>query len=248
MKKFIYFIYIFIIMLAFGLGMDCIKANNISPSVGTYSCTYRSDNTQGNLKLTNIENKKWIIDYNGTTKELTETELRGKAFPTKNCEDILYIESSGDIFVNLTANIKKTLERACTNHNESDIKYFCPVGSGKSCSSMDITCDLNHNETEKCDLKDIPIQLPIFISRLINLFKIIAPIILVITGLIDFLRAVIASDEKQMKESQNRFIRRIVAAVFIFFIIAIVQFVINAISKDGTILGCFDCFISGNCE
>ncbi len=100
---------------------------------------------------------------------------------------------------------------------------------------------------ESCGLSDIPIEFPMYISKIINLIKILVPIFLVIMGMLDFVRAVISSDEKQMKESQSRFIRRLLAGAIVFFVIAIVQFVFSAIGQDDKFTGCIACFVSGDC-
>ena len=66
--------------------------------------------------------------------------------------------------------------------------------------------------------------------------------------MIDFLKATIASDEKQMKDASSRFIRRILAAVIVFFVIAIVQFAFRLVGEEGEgTLGCFNCFLNGEC-
>lgn len=101
---------------------------------------------------------------------------------------------------------------------------------------------------QSCDLGGLPKSLPIYISNIINFIKIAAPIVLVIMGMIDFARATISSDEKQMKESQSRFIKRTFAAIIIFFVIVIVQFVFGAIGAQNDVLSCIDCFVTGNCD
>ncbi len=93
-------------------------------------------------------------------------------------------------------------------------------------------------------LKDIPMQLPMLIRNLIFALQLLVPVILIAFGVYDFIRAVVANDEKVMKESQGRFIRRIIASVVIFFIVAFVRFVFGMIPGDMNTLGCVPCFIS----
>ncbi len=61
-----------------------------------------------------------------------------------------------------------------------------------------------------------------FIGVALTIFKIIIPILLIIFGMIDLGKAVIATDDKQIKESVNRFVKRAVYAVVIFFVPTIV--------------------------
>lgn len=95
-------------------------------------------------------------------------------------------------------------------------------------------------------LNDIPAALPNITRNIVNIIKIIVPILLIVLGMIDFVRATIASDDKEMKESPRRFIRRIIAGVVVFFVIAIIQFVFRAVAdgNNSGALDCVSCFIS----
>ena len=102
---------------------------------------------------------------------------------------------------------------------------------------------------------DIDMIVPTFTVGLVNLVKVIIPILLVAYGMMDLAKAVMANDEKIMKEAQGKFIKRIVYAVVIFFIVAIVQLIFgtlaSASAKSQTgevsktnINACIACFIS----
>ena len=56
-----------------------------------------------------------------------------------------------------------------------------------------------------------------------NAVKLIIPIVLIILGTVDLSKAVIAQDEKQMKEAQKRFLNRVIYAIVIFLIPTIVM-------------------------
>lgn len=105
----------------------------------------------------------------------------------------------------------------------------------------------------KCgNLTRIPKGVPKFTNLLYKLVKVIVPIILVVMGTSDFLRAVSANDEKSMDETPKRFARRIGAAVLIYFVMTMVQLVIKVIDTDNksSVLSCAKCFISSEkkCE
>lgn len=98
--------------------------------------------------------------------------------------------------------------------------------------------------------KYIPSKLPHFTSGLYNIVKLLVPVILIVMGMIDFAKAVMAGEEKKMKESQKRFINRLIAGVVIFLIMAVVQFVFKKISiatsyKNGFV-NCMDCILNEN--
>lgn len=105
------------------------------------------------------------------------------------------------------------------------------------------------NQYIQCGEATLPYGVAFIVQNVVNIIKIAIPILLIIMGMLDFLKAVIANDEKQMKESQNKFIKRIIAAVIIFFVVAIVQFVFGYIvsgneGKDA--LSCVSCFVNSD--
>lgn len=110
-----------------------------------------------------------------------------------------------------------------------------------------------------CGIEIDPI-VPAFTSGVVTILKILIPIILIAFGMIDLARAVMTNDDKVMKEAQTKLIKRIIYAVIIFFVVAIVQFVFGLLakaSKESTQGGeiekskvseCISCFINGdNC-
>ena len=59
------------------------------------------------------------------------------------------------------------------------------------------------------------------------------PIILIIFGTIDLGKAVISSEEKQVKEAQSRLIKRFIYAILVFFVTTLVSVVMNIIAVGG---------------
>lgn len=62
------------------------------------------------------------------------------------------------------------------------------------------------------------------------IIQIIIPIILIIFGVIDLGKAVIASDEKEIKAAQSRLIKRCIYAAAIFFVVTLVSLVMDIVS------------------
>ena len=100
--------------------------------------------------------------------------------------------------------------------------------------------------------------IPKLTSTVVSIIQWVIPVILIVLGMIDLGKAVTSNDEKQMKEAQKTLIKRVVYAVLVLFIVAIVRFVFSALapSKSGglnsnspstTISGCIDCFINNDC-
>ena len=71
------------------------------------------------------------------------------------------------------------------------------------------------------------------VVQLIKIFMIVIPIALIIYGTIDLGKAVIASDEKEVKAAQTRLIKRFIYAALIFFVPMLVGVVMNIVSVGG---------------
>ena len=90
---------------------------------------------------------------------------------------------------------------------------------------------------------------PYLVSIAITLIKIAVPILLIIFGMLDLGKAVVAAKEDEIKKGQQTFIKRAVAAVIVFFVIQIVQIVVRFVSgNDNAVAQCFNCFIHGDAE
>lgn len=68
---------------------------------------------------------------------------------------------------------------------------------------------------------------------IIPLIQIGIPIILIILGMLDFGKAVMASKEDEIKNAQKMLIKRCIYAVAIFFVVVIVQLVFGLLSSTG---------------
>ena len=87
-------------------------------------------------------------------------------------------------------------------------------------------------------------SIPYIVHMIIIIIKIVIPILLIIFGSIDFLKAVTAAKEDEIKKGQQTFIKRVIA-VIVFFIVQIVQLIVKfASNNDENISNCFSCFIN----
>ena len=78
------------------------------------------------------------------------------------------------------------------------------------------------------------------ISLLKDAFKaivIIIPILIIVLSVLDFVKAVGASDEKAIKEAQSKFIKRLIIAVLIFFLPIILNILLNLLGNAFGICG-----------
>ena len=67
------------------------------------------------------------------------------------------------------------------------------------------------------------------VGYVLLIFKIVIPLILILFGMIDLGKAVIGSKEDDTKKAINSLVRRVIAAVVIFFIPTLISFVIGIV-------------------
>ena len=105
----------------------------------------------------------------------------------------------------------------------------------------DITCKIGGRSIK------IDVKLPDIISLVILILQIAVPVLLVIFGSIDFVKAITSQKDDEIKKGQKTFISRLIAGVIVFFVIAIVKFAISFVAGDEStdVLNCADCFLSG---
>lgn len=104
----------------------------------------------------------------------------------------------------------------------------------------------------KCGGIDIPTVIPKLTSYVVTFMKIVIPIALVILGMLDLGKAVMASKEDEIKKAQQLFIKRLIAAIVVFLIVTIVQIFFNILAGAGAATksdwnSCINCFFTGNC-
>lgn len=77
-------------------------------------------------------------------------------------------------------------------------------------------------------------ELSTFVHNIILLIKLAIPIILVLFGMLDLGKGVIASKEDEIKKGQNTFIKRLIAAAIVFFMVSVAQLVTNIIDRESS--------------
>jgi len=93
----------------------------------------------------------------------------------------------------------------------------------------------------------LPSKLAYMLHLIVLAIQIVVPFLLIIWGMLDLGKAVMAQKEDEIKKGQQLFIKRVIAAAILFFVITIVSLLINLVADDSeTITGCIDAII--NCD
>lgn len=85
--------------------------------------------------------------------------------------------------------------------------------------------DVDSSKLNQCGISDKIVN---FISKVVKWIKYIAPVIVIILGILDFIKAIASSSEDEMKKTQGRFIKRVLAAAILFLVPFIIQFILEA--------------------
>ena len=93
--------------------------------------------------------------------------------------------------------------------------------------------------------------IPNLVTQVVKVIQFGIPIVLIILGMIDLGKAVMSNDEKEMKAAQGKLIKRVIYAVVIFLVVAIVKLVFGLLSNANTdssnkvgLTDCIDCFVN----
>ena len=126
---------------------------------------------------------------------------------------------------------------------------------------IDFVCAETYNNyevgTASCGsdlLTGIPVLLPKIVSIIYKVIQVAIPVVLVIMGSIDLIKGITASKEDDIKKGQQMFIKRLIAAVLIFFVFVVVKFLISLVADNDSkrtavkIMDCAECFIENNCK
>ena len=106
-------------------------------------------------------------------------------------------------------------------HSTGDWQF---LGDDPEFGSTEIGCDSLFDTTT-------PGAFGWVLKTILNYVKVIGPILVVLLSAIDFIKAVIGTDEKAMKEAQNKLIIRLVAAVALFLVPTLVQLLLSFINQ-----------------
>jgi len=90
---------------------------------------------------------------------------------------------------------------------------------------------LESSNATLCNGVLIPNQLFNAVALIIRIIQIAVPILLVIFGMIDFAKSVVAKSEDDVKKYRKNFTSRLVSAIIVFLIVWIVQLAVSLVSS-----------------
>ena len=123
--------------------------------------------------------------------------------------------------------------------------YKWDVKRGHCISNLEFS-----NKVTCGNITGIPKKIPELTSFVVTLIQVAVPVVLVIMGSIDLFKGVMAQKEDEMKKGRQTFIKRLIVGVVIFFIVAIVKFIVTLVDDSDNkenMISCIDCFLNNVC-
>lgn len=193
------------------------KAFNVNSSEGTELATDESG--RGELYFY----KQNVYLY---SKNSTDTSNFWNQFSNNSCPSLTfcsngkgstkwYFESS-DTSCSSYGGYKQTLENGAGEANVSDESTNYTMGPWFGDAYEKLSCE----ELIGDELKG-------YIQQIVNIIKIVVPILLIVLGTIDFGKAIFVNDEGEMKKAQTKFIKRLIIAVAFFLVPTLITVILN---------------------
>lgn len=230
------------------------------PDAGTHTCYY-NQNTDSEYGLT-WDGSKVVVNLVGSRFDnFCETQVSGNwnstmfangACPTQVFDQIVqryegYGTCKGKLIVSTETIL--TENDTPTDVDGSDNVYD---GSNNPNYNVPTTPSTNNDYTTNIDYNNICGDPRIsnimqIIGYIIFVVKILVPLIIIVLGMVDFGKAVISSDEKNINKAASSLIRRILAGLAIFFIPTIIFAILNLTevsnenNKQGSFVECTKC-------
>jgi len=95
--------------------------------------------------------------------------------------------------------------------------------------------DTSSNKKEYCGFSQ---KLALYIRNIVKWVKYIIPVIVIVLGILDFIKAIAADKEDEIKKAQGRFVKRLIAAALIFIVPLIIGFVLDKMGFEEYVSGC----------
>lgn len=123
---------------------------------------------------------------------------------------------------------------------KNKIKYLITL-----ISSMFITSPIYAATYVKCGkIQELPYKVLQLSNTIINIMQIAVPVILVLMGTVDLVKAISSQKDDDIKKAQGVFIKRLIMGALVYFVVVIVKLLISIIGNNNGIWGCVECFVS----
>lgn len=221
------------------LSLNTEKSSACSPikDSDTMSCKFRGDDNALVIITYNYTNNTYNKDItelsNGRALgSIDEEKLKTYFLDSKNsggCNDYYFtcpnkknatctlFSKSSD---STSPNIGEDVKNVDNIYKENILNISIDSFTGLSCADM---------------LAEMPLTME-YLNKAFKFIKIIAPILVIVYGTLDYAKVVFADKDDSLKKANSTFLKRIIAAVIIFLLPFILTFIINVVPGLNTSL------------
>ena len=185
------------------------------------SCITDSPNTSNSAQF--INDSEWKSYHN----IVNCNNMPQKIYYKKNTDKVTFSVKNETGYS--TATLDTTTQ--CVSKVYSTSGVISPSSSPKPSSTTDTSNSYKGEELENGCPKILLPAFKLIIKIVKPIVQIGIPILLIVMGTIDFGKAVASSDDKNIKEAGNKFLKRCIAAVAVFFVVTIVNLLMGMFSK-----------------
>ncbi len=216
-----------------------ITIENWNKAAPGTSYTYYDDLVKNNscpayalLEKTNLISTKYV--YLSDQKNLSKLKSVSKS----------WWGAKSSVYAVDCKEIKKQEEEKPTTPTEPEKEYEDPSvehNVDRLNSDLDtFSCGNNY-------VQGIPARFIRITKFLYNFIQVLVPVVIVILGILDLVKSIAGQKEDEIKKGQQTFIKRLIGAVVVFFVFAIIKFLVSILSSNSTeVISCMDCFLKGN--
>ena len=138
-----------------------------------------------------------------------------------------------------------------SNSNSSDPYRPDPERPGVNSNIGPLEPDF---DTVKCGddpyydyITGIPQILPKVTRMIYNFIQLLVPVILIVLGTLDLVKAIMGQKDDEIVKGRQTFIKRVITAVLVFFTFAMIKLVVSfASGADSRVFNCVECFVKNN--
>lgn len=101
-----------------------------------------------------------------------------------------------------------------------------------------------------CGNDYVPYAAAQVVKIVLLIFKIATPIIIIVFGMVDFVKALVSQKEDEIKKGQQTFVKRLGIGACVFLVFIFVELVVGFVApknQNQSMWNCVDCFVNGNC-
>ncbi len=227
-----------------GASVFCKSFNNLMQEVSntdkllsSFTNSYNINNTLFQTILS--KNKKISTTFLNEIESLQQDVEKNKDLCDKK------IDTSNNMTKNEKENLKDTLaesKKEVNNNLESLAEKFTIKSNHKAGNAdfaYDESCEGLFGDVNKSVNSDGSRSVAYILNKIFDIFKIAAPILVIVLSAVGFLMALLSQDNDALKKESKNFMIRLILAISLFLLPMVLQFLLNIIGQTSPFCGVF---------